>query len=162
MIGKPYPFLDQNYNERTDVLFYVFLSQGATLIPKAIAYTPLEKHGEKYYNWGFGDLVIDESTGQYSEVNDKIESNNGDFKTVFYTVVSTLPEFFKIHPSATVHIEGSNAQRADVYRRLIVRHWQQIEPFYEIRGYENGQIKPFDRHSDFEYILISRKEIVNL
>lgn len=161
MIGKPYPFLDQDYNNQTDVLLYIFLSQGAAVIPKAIAYTPLEKHGQNYYNWGFGDLVIDETTGQYS-LNDKTESNNGDFKTVFYTVVSTLPEFFEIHPTATVHIEGSNEQRAEVYRRLIQRHWAEIEPIYDIKGYVNGGITAFERGVEFEYILISRKEIINL
>jgi|GEM_PF-3268961 len=158
MIGEPYPFLDQNYNQETDILFYVFISQGEILIPKAIVYAPLEKHGQRYYNWGFGDLIQDEKTGQYIGVSDKAESNNGDFKTVFYTVISTLPDFFSIHPDAIVHIEGSDQQRTEVYRKLIVRHWTQIEPFYNIKGYVRGQIKSFERDTDFEYILISRKK----
>ena len=158
MIGEPYPFLDKNYNQEADVLFYVFISQGDALIPKGIIYAPLEKHGQRYYNWGFGDLTLDERTGQYTGINDKSESNNGDFKTVFYTVISTLPEFFSIHPEATVHIEGSSPQRTEIYRKLILRHWTQIEPFYEIKGYVNGQIRSFERGMEFEYILISRKK----
>lgn len=158
MIGEVYPFLDKSYNSDTDILFYVFISQGDTLIPKGIIYAPLEKHGQRYYNWGFGDLTLDEHTGKYTGIDDKLESNNGDFKTVFYTVISTLPEFFSIHPEATVYVEGSTQQRNDVYRKLILRHWAQIEPFYDIKGYVNDGIQPFERGIEFEYILISRKK----
>ena len=97
----------------------------------------MEKHGGKYYNWGFGDLKLDEHTGTYTDIDDKSESNNGDVKTIFYTVISTLSEFFHIHPDAIVHVEGSNRQRTKVYRDLILRHWRQIESIYDIRGYAN-------------------------
>jgi hypothetical protein len=92
MIGEPYPFLSEDYSAESDVLFFTFLSQGEEVIPKAVAFTPIEKSGNKYYNWGFGDLVIDDAAGEFF-VNDKIESNNGDVKSVFYTVVSTLSIF---------------------------------------------------------------------
>lgn len=158
MIGEPYPFLSENYDTKTDVLFFTFLSQGEEVIPKAIAFTPIEKHSTQYYNWGFGDLVISDQTGEYM-IDDKIETNNGDIKTVFYTVVATLNVFFNIHPDATVHVEGSNRQRMEVYLGLIRRHWRQIEPFYEIRGFVDDAVVPFEPGIPFEYILISRKKL---
>lgn len=155
MIGETYPFLSEDYIPESDILFYTFLSQGDEVIPKAVAFTPIVKGGSKYYNWGFGDLVLNEK-GEY-DVDDRVESNNGDIKTVFYTVVSTLSDFFYIHPEATVHIEGSNRQRMEVYRKLIIRHWQQIEPLYHITGYLNGEIEVFRAGIDYEYLLISRR-----
>jgi hypothetical protein len=157
MIGETYPFLSENYLPETGELFYIFLSQGEQVIPKLIAFTPVEKGGVKYFNWGFGDLIFDESTGEY-KIDDKAESNNGDVKTVFYTVVSTLSDFFDHHPDSTVYVSGSNRQRLDVYRGLIARHWRHIEPFYEVKGFMEGKIEVFRSEMDFEYLLISRKK----
>lgn len=129
MIGETYPFLTEAYIPESDILFFTFLSQGPEMvIPKAIAFIPIVKGGRKYYNWGFGDLVIDPKTGEY-KIADKTESNNGDAKTVFYTVVSSLTLFFDIHPEATVHIEGSNQQRTGIYRGLIARHGGKLNRF---------------------------------
>lgn len=162
MIGETYPFLTEAYIPDTDILFYTFLSQSDEMvIPKAVAFIPIEKGGQKYYNWGFGDLVINPQTGEYT-IDDKTESNNGDMKTVFYTVVSTLTLFFDIHPGAIVHIEGSNQQRTGIYRGLIARHWRQIEPFYQVFGFIDGKMQVFRNGVEYEYVLISRKAVVNL
>jgi hypothetical protein len=60
MVGDTYPFLSEEYIAETDTLFYVFLSQSEeVIIPKAIAFTPIEKKGNKYYNGGFGDMIPD-------------------------------------------------------------------------------------------------------
>jgi hypothetical protein len=157
MIGETYPFLSEDYIPETGEMFFIFLSQGDQVIPKLVAYTPVEKDGQKYYNWGFGDLVIDEATGEY-KVDDKAESNNGDVKTVFYTVVATLSDFFLVHPDDTIYVTGSNRQRLEVYKGLISRHWKLIEPFYEINGFFNGKIEVFEYGKDFEYFLISRRK----
>ena len=157
MIGETYPFLSEDYIPETGALFFTFLSQGEYVIPKIIAFTPIERGGRKYFNWGFGDLVIDEKTGEYT-LDDKAESNNGDVKTVFYTVISTLSHFFRLMPDATVYIEGSNRQRLEVYKGLIYRHWRQVEPFYDIKGFIEGEIKVFKPGIDFGYLLISRKK----
>ncbi len=158
MTGEPYPFLSEDYSTENDVLFFTFLSQGEEVIPKAVAFSPIEKSGKKYYNWGFGDLVIDDKTGEFF-VNDKIESNNGDVKSVFYTVISTLSTFFDVHPNAIVYIEGSNQQRTKIYNGLIIRHWRHISPFYNVMGFNNGKIKPFRSDMAFDYLLISKKKL---
>jgi hypothetical protein len=158
MIGETYPFLSEDHVAGTDEFFYVFLSQGDHVIPKLVSYTPIEKGGSTYYNWGFGDLVIDPETGGF-KTDDKIESNNGDVKSVFYTVISTLSDFFEQRPEATVYIEGTSRQRFEVYKGLIYRHWKQIEPFYEVKGLVMGKIEPFRMGIDFDYLLISRKKL---
>lgn len=101
MIGEPYPFLSENYDKKNDVIFFTFLSQGDEVIPKAIAFTPIEKYSTQYYNWGFGDLVISDQT-------------------------------------------------MEIYRGLIRRHWWQIEPFYEIRGFAKDAIVPYEPGIEFE------------
>jgi len=157
VIGETYPFISEEYTQGSDVLFFVFLSQGERVVPKAIGFTPIEKHNSKFYNWGFGDLVTNEETGEF-EIDDETESNNGDVKTVFYTVVSTLSKFFEFHPEATVHIEGSNRQRTRIYKGFINRYWGQIEPYYDVRGYASGKIRDFEPGTEYEYLLISRKK----
>jgi hypothetical protein len=162
MIGETYPFLNEDYILSSDTMFYTFLSVSEDMvIPKVIVYSPIDKNEQRYYNLGFGDLEIDPTTRAF-RIDDKNESNNGDVKTVFYTVVSTLTDFFERYPEGTVHIEGSTAQRMDVYRGLIARHWRQIEPTYIIRGYDNKKLEVFQAGIPYEYVLISRKETLNL
>lgn len=157
MIGETYPFLSEDYIPETGALYFTFLSQGVQVIPKLIAYTPVEKGGNKYFNWGFGDLIIDERTGEY-RIDDRNESNNGDVKTVFYTVISTLADFFQLHPDATVLIAGSNRQRLAIYRGLIFRHLKHIEPFYVVNGSYDGKIEAFTAGTEYEFLLISRRK----
>jgi len=109
-----------------------------------------------YYNFGFGDLVLGKN-GEYL-VDDRIETNNGDVKKVFYTTVSALHNFFEIHREATVYIEGSSQQRIDIYTRLVSRHWNEIEPIYLVSGGVSGAIEEFQHDNSYEYLLISRRK----
>jgi len=81
---------------------------------------------------------------------------------LYFTQLSQLLMIFNIHPQATVYIEGSSQQRTNVYRGLIARHWKQIEPIYLVKGGKRGVIQVFRPGVDFEYILISMKEPLNL
>ncbi len=162
MIGAPYPFLSKDHVKESGTLLFTFLSVSDELIiPKAVAYVPIERDSSKYYNFGFGDLVIDPSTNEFT-IDDKVESNNGDVKKVFYTVVSTLDVFFDLHPDSTVYIEGSTRQRMDVYQGLIRRHWKEIEPIYDVLGFRDDQLEPFNHRVQYEYVLISRKQPLDL
>ena len=156
MISAAYPILHRGYTPKRDERYYIFYSHGKKDILKIIAFTPIEKNGNKYYNWGFGDLVKNETSG--FNVDDKTESNNGDVKRVFYTVASTLSAFFETNPEATVHIKGSNRQRMTIYGKIIARHWLDIEPLYDIKRFTNGQIEPFQEAIEFDYLLISKKK----
>jgi hypothetical protein len=91
-------------------------------------------------------------------VDDRIETNNGDMKKVFYTTVSALYNFFEIHPEATIYIEGSSRQRIEIYVKLVSRHWKEIEPIYNVSGGISGAIEEFRHDNYYEYLLISRRK----
>jgi hypothetical protein len=89
-------------------LLFLFESIGARTIVKAVEYSPiLDLLDKKIYNLGFGDF--DEEN---SEINDGINSNNGDMRMVFSTVLNTVPIFFKENPTAGIWVQGSD-QGAD-------------------------------------------------
>ncbi len=78
-------------DSKTKKVQYLFESNGNKSIIKAIEYTPLTKReGRIIYNLGFGDY--NEENG---EIFDDSNSNNGDMRKVFATVLNTVPEFFK-------------------------------------------------------------------
>ncbi|HEY5747402.1 MAG TPA: hypothetical protein VIU12_15090 [Chryseolinea sp.] len=145
-----------DYIPDSDESYYSFISRGKKNILKIVGFTPIEKDGKKYYNWGFGDLVKYETTG--FNVDDKTDSNNGDVKRVFYTVASALSAFFETNPGVTVHLKGSNQQRMNIYTKIIARHWADIDTIYDVRGFINGQIEPFQETVEFDYLLISKKK----
>lgn len=70
---------------------YLFESKGEKSIIKAIEYTPVAKRdGKVIYNLGFGDY--NEEDGN---ILDDANSNNGDMRRVFSTVLNTIPKFSK-------------------------------------------------------------------
>ncbi|MES2730498.1 MAG: hypothetical protein V4714_02075 [Bacteroidota bacterium] len=125
-------------------------------MPKLIEYSPINRQGERYYNLALMDLVFDSIEGTYRK-DDLAQTNNGDIRKVLYTVVSTIENFFELHPAATVHIAGSDEQRIRVYRMLIRRHWKDIEPIYYVKGFINGLLEDFKENKSYEFSLISKK-----
>ena len=84
---------------------YLFESKGHRPIIKAIEYTPvLKRNGKTVYNLGFGDY-----NEQDGNIFDNINSNNGDIRKVFSTVLNTVPKFFKAHEDAAIWIQGSDS-----------------------------------------------------
>lgn len=84
---------------------YLFESRGEKSIIKAIEYSFVRKlTGRKIYNLGFGDY--DE---QNSSILDDVNSNNGDMRKVFNTVLNTVPKFFTINKDAAILIQGSDS-----------------------------------------------------
>ena len=144
------------YISDDDESYYSFISRGKKNILKVVGFTPIENDGNKYSNWGFGDLVKYE-TARFN-VDDKTDSNNGDVKRVFYTVASALSAFFETNPGATVHLKGSSQQRMNIYGKIIARHWADIDTIYDVRGCINGQIELFQETVEFDYLLISKKK----
>jgi len=86
-------------------LQYFFESSGSESIIKVIEYAVIDIIGNRsVFNLGFGDY--DEVTGT---ILDDVTSNNGDMYTVFNTVLTTIPEFFTLFPSAVIMIGGSDS-----------------------------------------------------
>lgn len=83
---------------------YLFESNGLRKIIKIIEYTPVGNvSGRTVYNLGFGDY--DENN---KKVLDDTNSNNGDMRIVFNTVLSTVPLFFAQNPEAVIIVGGSD------------------------------------------------------
>ncbi len=97
---------------RTRKIQYLFESTGRRSIIKAIEYTPVAKRkGKVVYNLGFGDY--DEQNGN---IFDNSNSNNGDMRKVFRTVLNTVPTFFREHKDAAIWVQGSDS--ADKFKEL--------------------------------------------
>ncbi|NMH86706.1 DUF6934 family protein [Flavivirga algicola] len=97
---------------KTRKIQYLFESKGHRSIIKAIEYTPVAKrNGKVIYNLGFGDY--NEENGN---IFDDSNSNNGDMRKVFSTVLNTIPEFFKENEDAAIWVQGSDS--ADKFKAL--------------------------------------------
>ncbi len=85
---------------------FLFESVGVKTIVKAIEYSPVMVLGSRtVYNLGFGDF--DEALGT---IIDDVNSNNGDMRIVFNTVLSTVPMFFAKNEDAVIIVSGSDSQ----------------------------------------------------
>lgn len=91
---------------------YLFESKGLKSIIKAIEYTPVaQRDGKVVYNLGFGDY--NEEGGN---IFDDTNSNNGDMRKVFSTVLNTVPKFFKENEDAAIWMQGSDS--AEDFKKL--------------------------------------------
>jgi hypothetical protein len=156
MIGEAYPISEPTYFYNEDVLLFTFVSEGYHDIRKLVVFSPIESNGIKIFNWGFGDFHVNADTPGIS-LDDKSQTNNGDTKRVFYTVVSTLSIFFLYHPAATVRIKGSDERRTRLYKSLVARHWKDINQLYSVRMSSDNMTIDFNTTKDCDYILISQQ-----
>jgi hypothetical protein len=89
------------------IVQYLFESTGERKLIKAVQYSGFEtKQGQKIYNLGFGDY-----DSETKSVSDKANSNNGDMRNVFNTVLSTVPKFFKDNPGFPIYVQGSDSEK---------------------------------------------------
>jgi len=87
------------------IIHYIFESSGQKRIIKAVQYSRLKsKSGDIVYNLGFGDY-----NSESKSISDIENSNNGDMRNIFNTVLSTIPIFFKEFPEFPIFIQGSDS-----------------------------------------------------
>jgi len=145
-----YPF--ERENNELQFSFISINSEGENRVIKIIAYDIINKDKAIYYNLGFGDLNLE--TG---EVDNESESNNGDMRKIFSTVVSTLPYFFEVHPTKKVHLDGSSSIRKRYYHKLVRDYYERIKEHYLVEGCLDGKIELFVPGTEYDFILISLK-----
>jgi hypothetical protein len=150
MIPDTYPL--EEVDTKLQFSFVSADTEGENRIIKIIAYDVIKKHKVIYYNLGFGDL--DAKTG---EVDDEVESNNGDMRKILSTVVSTLPRFFQVHPTKKIHMDGSTLLRKQYYHKLVRDYHQRIAEHYLVEGCLNGTVERFDEKKEYDFLLISLK-----
>ena len=119
MKKKPYQF------QRVEITEYIFISNGPKgKITKIVQFQPLQR--ENLFNLGFGDLTTS------GAVDDKAESNNEDIVKVLATIIHILQNFLAGNPHAKVFFIGSTAQRTEVYRLILARHFKELSKTYWI------------------------------
>ncbi len=97
-----------SYETTDDFLDYEFDSIGPRgTIRKIVRYSlRFSSNNQPFYNLGFGDL--DEEKQQ---INDSINSGNGDMEKILATVANTVVDFTGKYPEMPVYVEGSTPSR---------------------------------------------------
>ncbi len=113
-------------NSPNDRLMFTFVSKGKMDIDKVIVFDKIDQTisipgvGVKTaYNLGFGDY--DKTT---QDVDDKTNSNNGDMRIIFNTVINTIPLFFHQNPDSALFVSGSEEKRTKVYCHYVSKNFE--------------------------------------
>lgn len=136
--------------EEVEPLIFTFVSKGKKGdIFKIIRYDLMS---EDVYNLGFGDLDL-----KTLDIDDTVNSDNGDIVRVMATVIQTLSLFFEIHPNKKVSFEGSDSKRTNFYNWIISREYPKLQNIYYLEGgFEDGTTEPFHKGGDYSYFLIAK------
>ncbi len=94
------------FSIENSIIQYFFETRGKRKILKAVQYSKMKiKNNETFYNLGFGDYNLENKS-----ISDKENSNNGDVRIVFNTVLSTIPKFFQDNPDFPIYFQGSDSK----------------------------------------------------
>jgi hypothetical protein len=135
----------KGYNVSADIehISYEFLSIGIkSTIKKDVSFKSL---GLNIYFLAFGDK--NELTG---EIDDRVNSNNGDRDKVLATVAEITLDFLAHHRDATVIAVGSTPGRSRLYQMGINSKWHLIRQFYWVEGYINDDWEDYQPGKNYE------------
>jgi len=163
----------------TSKIQYLFESKGEQSIVKAIEYSFVRKlSGRKVYNLGFGDY-------KDGSIIDDINSNNGDMRKVFSTVLNTVPKFFSENKESAIWVQGSDSaedfkskcevsckkkctdvcknynRRIKAYRYYVDKNFTELSKEYIFFGYTNGDKPDFVQYvpkNEYIGILVFKKK----
>jgi len=131
-------------------LTYEFLSQGSKgTIKKIVFYQEIE---DNVFNLAFGDW--DEAS---QKINDKVRSNNDDRNKVLATVASTVIDFIKYHPDASIFAQGNTPGRTRLYQMGILTSWHEISKLFDIQGNFKGTWEAFEENKNYQAFLLNAK-----
>lgn len=140
-----YPVISDN-DHRT----YEFLSEGLNgTIKKVVFYQEID---DNIFNLAFGDW--DEVN---QKIDDKARSNNNDRDKVIATVASTVVDFIKYYPWATILAKGSTPARTRLYQIGIFAHWHEISQQFNIEGFADGKWQPVQRQKNYQAFALKTK-----
>lgn len=144
-----------------DKLLFTFISKGKQDVNKVVAYQKTNHSiiisiARDIFNLGFGDYE-----DNVEDVNDLVNSNNGDVYKVFNTVLHTIPTYFERYPDNCLFVKGSDRRRTDVYCNFISKHYDTFSTDYTFYGLEdtfNGRAYvPFKPFKLYEGVLFLQK-----
>ena len=106
---------------------------------------------QNLYVLAFGDSKPDGS------FDDKVNTNNNDMRKVIATVVKAVRHFTLHYPNSMIYFTGSAASRTNLYRLAITKNLDELSYDFEISGYKNGNLLPFQPGTDYEGFIIQRR-----
>jgi len=104
---------------------------------------------------GFGDYYA-----KNDHFVDDVNSNNGDMRRVFNTVLSTIPKFFKTKPKAGIWVQGSDRKRTKIYCYYVEKHFVKLGKEHLFFGFSekaNPNLVPYKPFTIYEAILFFKK-----
>jgi hypothetical protein len=142
----------EKYNYTSDKTFkvYSFMSNGPNGPIQKIA--KFNEIAPNIYNFGFGDY--NPKTG---DISDTSTSNNQDTGIILGTVGNIIYDFTNVFIEALIFIEGTDAARTRLYQININKHWERIEPVFEVFGLRGERWEPFKKGINYEAFLGRRK-----
>lgn len=175
--------LSESVNQDKDFVRYLFISEGTEAIVKIIDYQYVQEyHNHNIYNLAFGN---------YDAENDKVvddeNSNNGDVYSVFNTVLSSIPKFFKLFPNDKIIIQGSDStleffqkckenctkkctegkcrkfnQRLRIYKSYVDKNYEElIKQYIFYGGYvddlNNTYLEEYIKHKEYINVVVEKK-----
>ena len=165
-------FINMNY-EKYDVStssereLFEFISCGNKgNIEKMIQFSPTDYH--LLYNLGFGDKkVVKKEDGTYvDEIDDKVDSENGDRDKVLATVAVSVYEYTSTYPDRMIVFSGSDERRTRLYRMAITKNYDDLNKDFNIFGVLEiegvRQTVPFNSNTKFLAYIVKRKEPLKL
>jgi hypothetical protein len=130
---------------------YEFLSEGPNgIIKKIVNYRVIS---DNLFNLAFGDW---DETEQ--RINYLVRTNNHDRDKVLVTVASTVVDFMKHHPDASLFAKGSTPGRTRLYQIGISDCWDEIGRFFEIEGFYKGYWEPFEKGKNYQAFTLEAKQ----
>lgn len=159
-------------------LRFAFMSSGVQDILKIIDYDYAGLyHNKKTFNLGFGDYDL--TTNQ---INDKINTENGDVYPVFNTVLNTIPIFFENYPGHLIMVSGSDSgadfinrckpdcrkkcldeecknqnRRINVYTRYVNKNYDELIKEYTFLGGNEDAVEPFEKDKKYDTVFVYKK-----
>ncbi len=141
-----------DFESSPDALRFEFYSVSPQKqICKIVEYTPLPQN-QNIYNLGFGDKKED------GTIDDLVVSNNKDMDQVLATIVQTIFKFFEVRPDKTLIFLGSTESRTRLYQMVIVKHIEEADKVFHLRGIVNGEIQKFVTGVNYDAFLINLKK----
>ena len=139
-----------NYRAGKDLKVFMFESNGPKgPIQKVAKFMEIGTH---FYSFGFGDYdpVTD-------DISDTSVSNNGDTDIIMGTLGSIIYDFTNIIPDALIMIEGTSRSRVRLYQMNINKHWDRIDPVFEVFGLRDEKWELFRKGTNYDAFLGRRK-----
>ncbi|WP_159729199.1 hypothetical protein [Sphingobacterium sp. 18053] len=150
------------FNSSSDSVDFTFKSVGGKgEIEKAIRYE-LVNEEHNIYNLCFGEIKgYNEGTGKL-EIDDKVESKNGDMEMILATVASSAYLFNETYPERIIYFSGSTDSRTRLYRMAISKEYDEISKKFDIFGavFEDNVLRtvPFNNNGYFNGFIIKSKQ----